>query len=164
MVTNHTLTNMTLYKISLTISGDNFKSSLVSCPTDKMIIDDAWETNVPHAWFRGGTYLPCDGGILLMHNRCWATTEEHKEQYEADFVDFLLENEEAFTKLGAEEILCYYEVLHDENCECDVSLFSPTQLKRLAKLSLPLSLPVSVYPLETPHFQEYLEGVNNAWK
>lgn len=101
---------------------------------------------------------------MLMYTRCWVTTEEHREQYESDFIDFIKENEYTFRQYGADEVELYYEILHDEKEQCEVSLFSSSLLRQLADVSIPLSLPVSVYSLETPQFQEYLEEVNNAWK
>ena len=157
---------MTLYKITLTISGDKFQSSLVRLPSNNLKIIDTWGANTPIT-HKGKTLqnrVYGYGGLLLMYKRCWATTEEHREQYESDFIDFIKENECSFRQYGAEEMEMYYEILHDEKEKCEVSLFSSSLLRQLAAVSIPLSLPVSVYSLETPQFQEYLEEVNNAWK
>lgn len=98
-----------------------------------------------------------------MHNRCWGTTETNKEQYESDFVDFLQKNERTFLQCGAQEAELLYEVLMEEAEESDATILSSPLLKRLGGLSILVFLPVSIYHVNKPLFNQYLDEIKEAW-
>jgi len=85
------------------------------------------------------------GGVLFWHQNEFST-EETILSYESEIVNFLVTNQKLFIDQGADEFELFYEIYYSEY-QCNFEILSPNLIKMMS--SMHLSLPVSVYKLET---------------
>lgn len=146
-----------IYKIGLSVSGDNFfPESVVDEVVGDFIVKSS---NRPNDKFenREGTYD--FGDVLFWYVKNFAT-QNYVARYEKHFVDFLEENHSLFIKNEAEDFSFFIEIYFDGG-QCNFEIFSKDLLRRIAKLKI--SIAVSVYILSEEYIQDWSNEIDVDW-
>ncbi|MCK8495872.1 hypothetical protein M0L20_28660 [Spirosoma sp. RP8] len=146
-----------IYKIGLSVSGDNFfPESVVNEMVGNFILKSS---NRPNDKFenRDGTYN--FGNALFWYVKNFAT-QNYVARYEKYFVDFLEENHSLFIKKGAEDFSFFLEIYFDGG-QCNFEILSKDLLSRIANLKVSIS--ISVYVLSEEYIQNWSNEIDVDW-
>lgn len=135
---------MLIFKIILTISGDNFFPSRVIPFINNKYVPESFQDadgNLTH------------GVIFYMHPKLFGIQGEGVN-YEEWFVELLEKNSEIFRKYGAEDIDLFIEVYYSDD-QCNFEIFNREMLKRMSNFNV--AIPVSVYHISEKEILDLLD-------
>ncbi len=90
------------------------------------------------------------GYISFMHPMVFSN-QENIEDYEATFINFLLDNYSFFSEFGAKDFQFFHEVYYDDD-QCNFEIFNSKILTKIGHINI--SMPVSVYHLTKSEFED----------
>ena len=143
---------MLIYKITLTLSGDNFfPSDILSKLTGVLNIVGYHSPTDKNEYDKNDYGF---GAIFFMHPKIFTISGEGT-QYEEDFIDFFEKYNSLFIKSGADELDFFTEIYYSGE-QCNFEIFDRKLLSRINKLQNNIALPVSVYHLKEKEIKELL--------
>jgi len=148
-----------IYKILINIFGDNFYPNEV---LSKIQTNFKVESNFKpgDTKFIKSDQIIAYGFVILMHPKKIAT-EKFLQTYSEEVISFLEINYKFFKDHGAQEFELYLEYYY-EGPQCNFEIFNREFLLRISKLGV--SLPISVYKLDTEKYVKWEEEINRDWE
>lgn len=147
-----------IYKITLSISGDNFfPSKCIDNILGESLITSSFSPNDKK--IEDSEDLYNYGGISIWHPKK-AAMEKNVYKYESFFVEFLEKNYKLFIENGAKDFDIYIEIFYDGE-QCNFEIFNNKLLNKLTTFNV--SIPISVYRLKKKKYKEWLNEIELEW-
>lgn len=144
---------MLIFKITLSISGDNFfPNKIISSLSKKLNIIDFFNPTDEKEQKNGGKFGY--GLMSFMHPKIFGHLGEGLE-YEEEFIKFFEINYDLFEKYGVKDFVFFIEIYYSGE-QCNFEIFNDSMLFRLMKGIGKISMPVSVYHLEQKEIEKLL--------
>ncbi len=148
-----------IYKYTLSIAGDNFyPEKIVNKLQGDFIIDSFFSPKDKK--FNNSLDEYDYGGISFCHPKK-SSTEDKIIDYESDFVDFIEKNYLFFIENNVKDFEIFIEIYY-RGGQCNFEIFNKKKIQRFGRIGM--SLPVSVYCLNSEYIKKWESEIKSVWK